>query len=75
MIKAVVYDTVAEVKVSGGGSEFSEDLDRLKADIDRADRRFDDNKRVWVVSNFTHYAHLPYIAAAIREREFQPRLF
>ncbi len=75
MIKAIVYDTVAEVKVLGGGSEFSNDLDRLKAEIDRADRRFDDNKKVWVVSNYMHYAHLPYIAAAIRERQYQPRLF
>jgi len=75
MINVTLFDTVAEIKISGSPDEFQEGLDWVKDNIDKQDRQFNDGKKVWTIKNPDRYAHLPQFAKAIAERRQQPTLF
>lgn len=74
MITVIVQHTSAELKLSGGLSS-AEDLARIKNDIDKKDRTFNEDKKCFIVKNLDRYRDLPYIAKALEDRKRQLELF
>lgn len=77
-IIATVFSERAEVEVRGATRKaFDEDLKLLVSQIEHADLKFDEDKKVWYVYNIHKYTHLPYIKTALEHRklslEFQMR--
>ena len=73
-ITAVAFQSMVEVTISSGPS-FQDDLARFKGEIKPQDRKWDDLRLRWKVSNPKNYQHVDFIKAALEERERQPELF
>jgi len=76
MIIATVYEKTAEVKIAAENfKEFEVDLKIFKNDIKSEDRNYVEHKKVWRVKNLDKYIRVPYIRAALLDREKQMSLF
>ena len=76
MIKATMFETVCELRIlARDNEEFAEDLLTIKGQIAPIDRKWNEQKKVWVVKNPHNYMHLKFIATAIAESTRQGRLF
>ena len=76
MIQATAFDTIVEVEISGRSTkEWAADFGRFCEAIRPADREFDRNRRAWIVRNLQNYAHVDFIANAMKSRERQSSLF
>ena len=75
-ISAIIFDTHAEVKISGGDLErFNEELDRFRETISWMDRSYDPDRKSWCVINLEKYREVPYIKMAFETRANQLELF
>ena len=76
MITAIVYDGYAEVRITGDHhAEFDQDLDYFKSLIDEKHRKYFSHKKVWTVKELENYTKVPFIRAALLDRQKQLDLF
>ena len=81
MIEVTVYERHAEARiVKDPGRKFSKekftsDLNRLKSDIPYQNRKWNPDKKVWVITGFAKFNYLPYMADAMDARKRQLSLF
>ena len=76
MIQAVMFETIVEVEISASSTkEWAADFGRFIEAIRSADREFNRDKKVWIVRDPATYAHVDFIANAMKNRDRQPSLF
>ena len=76
MIQAVMFDSIIEVEISGSSTqEWAADFGRFVEAVPAGDHEFNRDRRVWVVRHPESYAHVPFIANAMKNRERLPDLF
>ena len=63
MIKGIVFDTVCELKITGN-ADFWEDLAVIKDGIKPMDRTYNEDRKTFLIKNYTKYANLPFIKSA-----------
>ncbi|MEL7589782.1 MAG: hypothetical protein AAGU17_00600 [Anaerolineaceae bacterium] len=73
---AIIYDTHAQVSISGTSlQDFNEQLEWFRDTVAPADRRYDPDRKAWIVSPHEKYLHLPFMQVALENRRKQLSLF
>ena len=73
---AIIYDTHAQVSISGTClQDFNEQLEWFRDMVAPADRRYDPDRRSWIVKPYEKYLDLPFMQTALENRRKQLSLF
>ena len=73
---AIIYDTHAQVSISGTSlQDFNEQLEWFRDTISPSDRRYDPDRRSWIVKPYEKYLSLPFMQIALENRRKQLSLF
>lgn len=75
-LSATIFDTHAEVTIKGSTLlDFNNQLDDFRDLFAKEDRVYDPNRKVWVISRYEKYLHLPFMKMALENRRKQLELF
>jgi|GEM_PF-3024516 len=77
MIKVILHEeNSCNLKiVAQNVEEFNHDLDRIKKIFYPQDRTYSEFTKLWTVKNLHKYIEIPFIKAALEDKERQPSLF
>lgn len=74
-INAIKFQSVIEAQINASDTrEWAEDFAQIKK-IHADDRRFDNDKKVWVIKNPERYANVPFVKKALEQSCLYLHLF
>jgi len=75
-ISAIVFDTHAELSIHAKSMEdFERDLNSIKELFNASDRKYDPDRKVWIIKNYDQYRNYDFMKRAIETRKNQLELF